>query len=211
MPFEASITSQFSLVPSYFLARLGSKPSRVNSLSIDFSLDNPGPLSLVNHLPANGKIMRVFQGSKTFQSMVSIMVFQGSQTFHSRVLITVLCFSLLYVSSSSQKVNSKVSSCTNTKLNLSLSLRWYFGTVSRDGYFFEGLNILISTGTVCVWTDGFQGLSLHYNIINFLFTSLKSLTSLNASRNSPQNFLLCDWSMFSSADLSLAAGKMREN
>jgi hypothetical protein len=28
------------------------------------------------------------------------------------------------------------------------------GTVSRDGYFFEGLNILIST--VCVCADGFQ-------------------------------------------------------
>ncbi len=31
------------------------------------------------------------------------------------------------------------------------------GTVSGDGYFFEGLNILIST--FCVYDDGFQGLS----------------------------------------------------
>jgi hypothetical protein len=137
--------------------------------------------------------MRVFQGFQTFQSRVSIRVFQGSQTFQSRVSITVLCFSLLYLSSSSQKVNSEVSSCTNTKFNLSLSLRCYFRTVSRDGYFFEGLNILIST--VCVWDDGFQGLSLPNKIINFLFASLKSLTNFeNASRNPPQNFLLCDWS-----------------
>ncbi len=110
------------LIPSYFLARLGRKPSRDNSLSIAFSLDYPGPLSLVNHLPANGKIMRVFQGSQSFQSRVSIMVFQGSQTFQSTVSIT-LCFSLLYLSSSSQKVNSEVSSCTNTRLNLILFLR----------------------------------------------------------------------------------------
>jgi hypothetical protein len=31
------------------------------------------------------------------------------------------------------------------------------GTVSGDGYFFEGLNILIST--FCIYDDGFQGLS----------------------------------------------------
>ncbi len=33
------------------------------------------------------------------------------------------------------------------------------GAVSRDGYFFEGLNILISTFCFCVYADGFQGLS----------------------------------------------------
>ncbi len=38
------------------------------------------------------------------------------------------------------------------------------GTMSRDGYFFEGLNILIST--FCASADDFQGLSeaLHYPI-----------------------------------------------
>jgi hypothetical protein len=38
------------------------------------------------------------------------------------------------------------------------------GTVSRDGYFFECLNILISTFSK--WADGFQGLSkaFHYPI-----------------------------------------------
>jgi hypothetical protein len=38
------------------------------------------------------------------------------------------------------------------------------GTVLRDGYFFEGLNILISTFSVCA--DGFQDLSkaFHYRI-----------------------------------------------
>ncbi len=75
------------------------------------------------------------------------------------------------------------------------------GTVSRDGYFFEGLNILNSTFCVC---------ALSYTIINFLFASLKLLTNFeNAYCNPP--FLLWDWSMFSSADLSLAAGTMREN
>jgi hypothetical protein len=51
------------------------------------------------------------------------------------------------------------------------------GTVSRDGYFFEGLNSLI--GTCCMCADGFQGLSkaFHYpiNCIKFLFASLKLL------------------------------------
>jgi hypothetical protein len=52
------------------------------------------------------------------------------------------------------------------------------GTVSRDGYFFEGLNISIST--FCVCDDGFQGLSkdFHYPIqilLQLLFASLKTL------------------------------------
>jgi hypothetical protein len=40
----------------------------------------------------------------------------------------------------------------------------FIGTVSRDGYFFEGINILIST--FCVCAEGFQGLSetFHYPI-----------------------------------------------
>jgi len=51
---------------------------------------------------------------------------------------------------------------------------------------------------------------LKSTIINFLFASLKLLTYFeNAYWNPPQNSLLCDWSMFSSADLSLAAEKMR--
>ncbi len=55
----------------------------------------------------------------------------------------------------------------------------------------------------------FQKLSLPYTIIKFLFSSLKLLTNFeNAYWNPPQNFFLCDWSMFSSADLLLAAGKM---
>ena len=58
----------------------------------------------------------------------------------------------------------------------------------------------------------FQSFSLSYTIINFLFASLKLLTNFeNAYWNPHQNSLLCDWLMFSSADLSLAAGKMREN
>jgi hypothetical protein len=56
------------------------------------------------------------------------------------------------------------------------------GTVSRDGYFFGRLNILI--GTFCVCADGFQGLRkafhypIQYTIINFLFASLNLLTNL---------------------------------
>jgi hypothetical protein len=33
------------------------------------------------------------------------------------------------------------------------------GTESRDGYFFKGLNIFISTGTFCVCAENVQGLS----------------------------------------------------
>ncbi len=53
--------------------------------------------------------------------------------------------------------------------------------MSRDGYFFEGLNILNST--FCVCADGFQDLSkacqlsLIFTIMNFLFASLKALTN----------------------------------
>jgi hypothetical protein len=83
---------------------------------------------------------------------------------------------------------------------------------------FEGLNIL--TITFCVCADGFHGLSKAFHnflwcMYNLLFASLKLLTNLIlyviAYWNAPQNSLLCDWSMFSSADLSLAAGKMRKN
>jgi hypothetical protein len=53
------------------------------------------------------------------------------------------------------------------------------GTVTRDGYFFDSLNILIST--FCVCDDGFQcvlkGFSLPYTNINFLFASLTLLTN----------------------------------
>jgi hypothetical protein len=45
------------------------------------------------------------------------------------------------------------------------------GTVSRDGYFFEGLNILIST--FCVCAEGFQDLSnaFHYplQLLTFIY------------------------------------------
>ncbi len=55
-------------------------------------------------------------------------------------------------------------------------------------------------------------LSLPYTITNFLFASLKLLTNFeNAYWNPPRNSSLCDWSMFSSASLSFAAGKLRKN
>ncbi len=59
------------------------------------------------------------------------------------------------------------------------------GTLSRDGYFFEGLKIFNSTSCVCA--VGFQGLTkaVHcpiYTIINFLFASLKLLHAHPLSR-----------------------------
>jgi hypothetical protein len=73
--------------------------------------------------------------------------------------------------------------------------------------FFEGLNIV--TSTFCVCADDFQGLSkaFHYPIQlgNFLVTFLKLLNNFyNAFSNLSQNSLLCDWSMFSTADILLA-------
>ncbi len=54
----------------------------------------------------------------------------------------------------------------------------------------------------------YKSFPLPYTIINFLFASLKLLTNFeNAYWNHPQNSLLCDWSMFSSADHSLATLK----
>jgi hypothetical protein len=51
--------------------------------------------------------------------------------------------------------------------------------MSREGYFFEDINILISTFFVC--PHDFQGLSKAFHdpikLFNFLFASLKLLTS----------------------------------
>jgi hypothetical protein len=63
-----------------------------------------------------------------------------------------------------------------------------------------------------VYLSPFKNFSLLYTIINFLFTSLKLLKHFeNAFCNPPQNFLPGVWSVFSSSDLSLAAGKMSKN
>jgi hypothetical protein len=79
----------------------------------------------------------------------------------------------------------------------------------RDGYFLESLNILISTDTTtfCVCANGFQGLSkaFHYpkQLLTF-FCFFELLTNFeNAYLSPPPNYFLCDWSLFSSADLSL--------
>jgi hypothetical protein len=52
------------------------------------------------------------------------------------------------------------------------------GTVSREGYFFEGLNILIGTLTFCVCADGFQGLlkAFHYPVQLLTFYCLCEIT-----------------------------------
>jgi hypothetical protein len=47
--------------------------------------------------------------------------------------------------------------------------------------------------------------------INFVFASLKLLDFENAFWNPTQYSLLCDWSMFSSTDLSLAEVKCARN
>jgi hypothetical protein len=58
------------------------------------------------------------------------------------------------------------------------------------------------------FSRSFKSFSLPSTIINFLFASFKLHTNFqNAYWNPHQNFLICDRSMFSSADLSLAAGK----
>ncbi len=66
--------------------------------------------------------------------------------------------------------------------------------------------------TFCEFADGFQGLSksfsLPYTITIFY---LLLWNSWSAYWNPPHNSLLCDWSMFSSVDPTLAAGKMCEN
>jgi hypothetical protein len=55
----------------------------------------------------------------------------------------------------------------------------------------------------------FKSFSLPYTIINFLLDSLKLLTNFeNAYWDPPKNLFFCDYSMFSSVNLSLAAGKM---
>jgi hypothetical protein len=80
--------------------------------------------------------------------------------------------------------------------------------------FFEGLNILIST--FCVYArmvfKAFQKLfiTLYYYYLFICFFEILANFE-NPYRNPPQNFVLCDWSMFCNADLSLAAGKMRGN
>jgi hypothetical protein len=80
--------------------------------------------------------------------------------------------------------------------------------------FFEGLNILIST--FCVCANGFQGLLKAFHcltqILTFYCAFLKLLTNFKKRLLNPsQNSLLCDWSMFYSADLSLAAGMNLQN
>ncbi len=53
------------------------------------------------------------------------------------------------------------------------------GTVSRDGYFFDGLNILtVSYVYALMVSRPFKSFSLPYLIDNFLFASLKLLTIL---------------------------------
>ncbi len=71
----------------------------------------------------------------------------------------------------------------HTRCRLRRTFGYLIVAVSRDGYFFEGLNILIST--FCVCADGFQDLSkvIHYPIqLYFLFASLKLLTNFGLAR-----------------------------
>ncbi len=85
-------------------------------------------------------------------------------------------------------------------------------TVSRDGYFFTSRHFSQCFLCMCwSFSRSLKSFSLPYTIIYFLFASFKLLTNFeNAYWNRHQNSLLCDWSMFSSADLSLTARKMRK-
>jgi hypothetical protein len=65
---------------------------------------------------------------------------------------------------------------------------------------------------MCWWFEVFQKVfTILYSFKLFLFFLWNYLHTNfeNAYLNPYQNSLLCDWSMFSNADLSLAAGKMR--
>ncbi len=89
-------------------------------------------------------------------------------------------------------------------------IRTLKGTVSRDGYSFWRSKHFNKFFLCMRWwfSRSFNKFSLPEQFINFLFTSLKFLTNFkNAYWNPPQKSLLCDWSMFYIADLSLAAGK----
>ncbi len=79
--------------------------------------------------------------------------------------------------------------------------------MSRDGYFSESLNISISTFcTFCACADGFQGILKAFHTFYLLLWNYLLIWKM-LYWNHSQNSLFCDWSMFSSADISLAAGK----
>jgi hypothetical protein len=65
----------------------------------------------------------------------------------------------------------KMQFCKNKKQRIGLCNSSFKGTVSRDGYSFEGLNILIRT--FCLRADGFQGLSKAFQLL----VQLQLLTS----------------------------------
>jgi hypothetical protein len=97
-----------------------------------------------------------------------------------------------------------------------VSEKWalsFKGKVSRDGYFWRSKHF--NQYFLCIrwwFSRSFKSFSLPYPIINFVFASLKLLTNFeNACWNPPQYSLLCDWSMFSSTDLSLAEVKCARN
>ncbi len=60
------------------------------------------------------------------------------------------------------------------------------------------------------WLSAFQMLFTTLQLL-ILFASFKLLTKILNAYWNPQNSLLCDWSMFFSADFSLVAEKMRKN
>ena len=68
---------------------------------------------------------------------------------------------------------------------------------------------------LCVCADGFQGFSkaFHYPIqlLPFICFFEIILTNFANATEFSRNSFLCDWSMFSSDDLSLAAGKIHKN
>ncbi len=85
-----------------------------------------------------------------------------------------------------------------------------------DIFFLKGLNIFSSIFCVCA-DDGFKAPSLPvpWTFINFSLAFFENYfldTDFDNSYWNPlQNPLFCDWSMFCSAYLSLAAEKMRNN
>jgi hypothetical protein len=87
--------------------------------------------------------------------------------------------------------------------------------MSRDGYFFDGLNILIST--FCVCPGGFQGLSKasHYplQLLTFylLFLNYVLILKMRTETLLRIPFSVTGGRLLVHADFSLARGKMLKN
>jgi hypothetical protein len=86
-------------------------------------------------------------------------------------------------------------------------------TKKKNGFAFGGLPLPMPLPAASIRVVAAVELKGQCHEMDILFKGLNNITSTFCvcADRFPQNFLLCDWSMFSSADFSWAAGKMREN